>query len=83
MEDNIKTDLREIGCENVDRGGLVCVWDHWRAVVNTMVTFAVNACTTVIIINYSYTGNTLQSGTTCPAFSWKDYDNQQIFSQFS
>jgi hypothetical protein len=42
MEDNTKMDLREIGCEGVDRGGLAWVRDQWRPFVNTMVTFGIH-----------------------------------------
>jgi hypothetical protein len=34
-KDSIKTDVKEIGCENVDWNHLVHDRDQWRAFVNT------------------------------------------------
>jgi hypothetical protein len=39
--DNIKIDLREIGCNRMDWIDLAQDRDHWRALVNTVMNFRV------------------------------------------
>jgi hypothetical protein len=39
--DNIKMDLREIGCDGVDWIDVVQDRDHWRALVNTVLNLRV------------------------------------------
>jgi hypothetical protein len=39
--DNIKIDLREIGCDGVDWVDLAQGRDHWRALVNTVMNLRV------------------------------------------
>jgi hypothetical protein len=40
-EDNIKMDLRDIGCDGMDWIDLAQERDHWRALVNTVMNLRV------------------------------------------
>ena len=40
-EDNIKMDLREVGCRDIDRIELAQDWDRWQALVNAVMNLQV------------------------------------------